>query len=1803
MNFKYFFSYFILLFLISCVGTVQQADTPSSLQIPSEVITFNYTGLTTARAIANDKIEVEFMPSTGNPEEISYSLYVNDSTTPVNLDPQSILTTVGGRLLYTVEGLQTNTEYKLKLRAKNLKTGAQSDNEQTFFTRTFDNRVANFRGITGLQLVPGQAQNSIVATWVPSLMTGLFEASTFDPVYYEVTSISQVGGPENLNNPNYQGTDRRVTLVPTPPMRATPLSNPSNLTISNLTPGTKYYVQVRALHRLYYDNLLTNPTLYPKEINSRFFSVTTETPTGLSDFKVNSVILSNINNVDGFTGFNVFWQPGIGTYTGYRIFARRYDGVADPAIDDKLNEATLVSMNTNGSYVAATTLETSKKITGLIANSFYQVKIALCKIPSCPLEASNPDAGILSNLKVIKTFPNLAPFTGINSIESPTSFSLIDQLRLRFDAPVLSSGFATNLEFYCVNPSDFTQMVKFNGATPISGSPVSRCNGLYLSGSAPSLELFTSQTVRGTFIDGASQYCFAATPAIIGYGPEVRTETNKRIVRCIVPQIQAPTTSQFPGVKQNCSVSGTTANVKWNLPTAGIYSNFIVFYKEKVSGTNFDFTQGILNNASYLKSPNLASSVVEYNITNLTPGKTYQVGVLTIADQTAPNPDYYSEFNINIKDCAVPLPTATFKGFHRIFAIGPKIDGRYPNDPATKTFPANSRIYEALNASGIPYETAMENTTTISNQPGVTNFTNPPGRDFGTNFNAEFDGEPESVTKVMASKSGIISLAWEEVDLSTGLTTFQANQPAAPASRTGRRYGYRILRSSDNQLTWQDLTKTYGLIYSQTFSYRVRSNVTPVSKRMAFFTDYSVKDLQSVHDENSGQDIERARVYYYKIIPVFDNQAVNYTNPSASLVKVSLPPANMALVHRWMANRARCLEIGKTPDINSNYSCDYNGIGSVPKISPAIVGQTKLDQNADLLVDRFEVSCQYTRGDRVSDPSVGASVFELGSAKRDSSNDMNHFPLFKGYAASDSESNAIPFKGCTGAYVRSRGATGTADDYPANFTAEYSKLLQGDCIGDHFDDIPFINEVPYSFPANCSAQAYSEGSYNRIQINLPGTPNSSVVVSPYVCSNVDETNPQNYLDRYFTIWASNIVAQSEFLAVFYNNRVAPGDQIDRGSIVMGPVAGSLTAYESKSTPSQLYSSDDSSTCFVNLSYLSYASINPNEFMMPRWISINEFNKKLKFNNVTNQNLLTKKISELIDVRSDGTSFYNGNFGDGSNANFTLPPSNLRSSHRFRESSLLGRVMTSNSSKLPPLTRLSPLSANSICSTYAVQTGFGTDSGYFSPTEQKKSKRLLRRSEFLTAAIWPNTYSSSTITSLELSNSIGNCNTGVRNNAGSTVIKGNILNNNISMYSKPNTGTADAPLVTGSSPFNVLASQPESSHSANCMSQFGIQDLVGNVEEYNSERLFCDFSQDSIMIGTVDPTYVEGSNMVNKGDGGLELAIGDDFDSPYILKSGVPKNINHPSTLEVRYRSDPNIKNTDARPWVKIGADNGYCSYVDNDSRNRTDVNNAVIFRSVNGLWNNIFLPGGNLNTNLVRKAQVSDQESVLTFRNGDGRFLDFGTLSLGPYFGYSNTLSLNNTNITATEYSAKSKYFNPIVGFPIICNGTSCEDPLLAGVTNDNTSISTTSFATNLTVNDVTPLITDYPIGGSQIYNIGTSEFNYFSYTRTVENDAAPGASFGILAYILVDSPEDPSNPQLVYLNYPQDFQAGTELIFTRLSWRTSRITEFNSVSGSGSNNSRAGRFSASFIDARSSNSGTSRSNTGFRCGTLINEE
>jgi hypothetical protein len=234
------------MFMVACVGTVKDknsklgnitTDTSTSNEIP-------FTGLSKANPVSHNKIELFFLPAKGDQNMLSYEIYVNGSPVPIKIDGNTLTLTASGLCRTVVTGLSTNTSYSFNMKVKEVGGVSSSllDPSKSLTAKTFSNETADFLGISSVTLGSGSAgKNTVIVKWLPAKTEG-FEIAPKpnDPVGYEVTYISQLGGSGNLNTPGYNGLDRVTIKEPTTPSSSI-LSKLTEKTISGLSPGVVFF--------------------------------------------------------------------------------------------------------------------------------------------------------------------------------------------------------------------------------------------------------------------------------------------------------------------------------------------------------------------------------------------------------------------------------------------------------------------------------------------------------------------------------------------------------------------------------------------------------------------------------------------------------------------------------------------------------------------------------------------------------------------------------------------------------------------------------------------------------------------------------------------------------------------------------------------------------------------------------------------------------------------------------------------------------------------------------------------------------------------------------------------------------------------------------------------------------------------------------------------------------------------------------------------------------------------------------------------------------------------------------------------------------------------------------------------------------------------------------------------------------------------------------------------------------------------------------------------------------------------------
>lgn len=1848
----------MLFVLSSCVGTVQDAKVKLNNLFEEDKNTLNFPGLEEARAVSHNKVELEFTPVGDSNPNLKYLLYINNSISPIEINPDSLDKAASGRVRYLVDGLAIDSKYKFKLRLKNTQTGTFSKNEKELTADTFDNKTADFKGITSVTKVNGQSDTSVRVDWVSALMAGSTTTGPWDPLYYEVTIIGQ-GGVANLNNPAYTGPDKRKIRVPPSPTNLSPFNytNWTTLVVGSLEPNTQYYVQVRAVNRLY-DEFLQDPdvTIIPvdKEINTKFMTIRTDPATGVFDFNVESFKAVPGAGSQAKTRIINSWIPASGTFVGYRLFYMQCTGpqcntesevMGTDLLTDEIMEDIVAGSVPNGGYIASNVLTsptTSYALTGLDPYKWYQLKLVACRNTGCSKDSGD---AIASSLRAVRTAPILAPFSGLTAIRHPDTATSMDQINLQFDVPDLSTGYADRMEFFCINPDsvteaqddlEYTQIIP--GST-VAGSPVARCNGISICGPNASdcdsdslnytLSTGTSVRLKGIKTDG-TRYCFAAFPAIRDEVEEVPATdpTQDWIVRCITPEVKTPTIAEFSGISSSCNVVNNTIGVTWQKPVAGIYSAYRVLWR-KISGSDtYSFSDAATDvkdnkvntvNSPYGASPTLDPDTLNYTISDLRPGTRYKIGVLT---QTLGADIKWSEYNTNIKDCVTAMPRYKFEEWTRIFAIGPKVDGRFPykrdyiDGIAVRSIMTDAYVYEAINHDGVPYELSINNVDNTVDLDGV--YFKAPGSYGGTyspaGFGDDFDGAPGSLgdgsgTLIAASNRGVVSLAWRDVTLDFLANEFKDCQvnsgeatansycyrnPAGlltlPTQKKDRRYGYKVFRSADNRLSWQDITKSStdadtvngsSLIYAKDYSYYKRADQAATVERMAFFTDYSVQAMKTEPTQAS-----KARIYWYRIIPYFDNKQISLDPTQSGLtnapneIKVILPPDNMALMHRWMANRQACNEIerGAMIDKAAHYTCAYNGFGAKAKGFPWNPTNTVVDLGGHMLIDRFELGCNYTRGDVNALPTnEGNSQFD-----RDAIYDgfASQLAEFRGYATNEdgSDNTSKRFMGCAQRQAGSFSSTLVQIPWGAgmNTQSNYRKFIQGDCVG--YGVIRMAGSDCTASPDDAIVSTYAvPGSF----FEAPGGGDPGDIELD--CANSTPTKPTVSGEYFSLAHRKNVIIQSEFAGVMHHTY--------RGNALYinpeGPTGNTLNWSGDEAAHGKMNS------CYINLAAIGPAASNSN--WIARWFPVNDLE-------------IVKGTADLTH-NTIGQLSANGNLYNATTYRF--PDAGMHNDARFGDNTKIGRVVSSNSAKLPPITNLSTNMAQSLCSAYEVEVGFSNNGSNFLNLSLPKQKRLMGRQELVSASAWPEasdngypenydykeTTASPRITTIEGSNNPGYCVDNGKAQGQNVPTHATTMGANMTRRYYP---IGEAPTGAGNGSTVLFGGSSHNdgngtTQSQLCVSKYGIQDLIGNAAEITTDRIFCDYGADKLYFGR----YESGQGYE------LESARMPDYDGTGeedIIWLGA-KVLKETGTGDVELVSGTS---TQGRMWADISPNSGYCSLVD-DVDPGTGYGTLVSrFRDNNDNFINVLKPDQTLNTDMVKRSNPIVQTNIDKLRNGDGYFLNFGTNTPGPYLQRSNSWALSKSGITYDNGMALGPYFNPIIGLTMRCPGSTCNQ------SEDNMIASTSYFMDDpdSPKPGVEPSIPRFPAGNSQLMNYGISETSYVGGSTSFSIDFSdPMARRGTqdvvyeIKILLNGSVQYSRMPMRSWalMQFGNFANAGIQN-FSKLRFDLPRGSALHFTHGADATSSKTGRYSLQTLIGSRLGAQRTGAYTAARCGVLIED-
>ncbi|NOT78234.1 MAG: fibronectin type III domain-containing protein [Bacteriovoracaceae bacterium] len=639
-----------------------------------------------------------------------------------------------------------------------------------------------------------------------------------------------------------------------------------------------------------------------EDLNSKFIAKKTLTSLPILFGGISTISIPSTSA--GFSTINLTWSPGTGNYDRYKVFASK-DPVSSfntSAVDKLITTITDLSQNQVSINVPD-------------AHTVWYLAVVACSDSGCTNSQGQ------NIIKYIKTSPPVASFNGIKALTQPLGGEGLSALDIVWDLPDGNSGVYDEIRIYKsdINGNFDPFLNRIDNITYDVGNP-----------STIGVSLRSSTFLRVNGLPTGTQSCFVAlaysTSPIDPANPDGRTGLT-RVVKCATPQYNIP---GFSGVKLGCTnQTAKTFKVSWNIPSPrGTYEDFEIYYKEGSSG--FDISAALAGAIGYTKKV-VTSDQLNYTLTNLLMNTTYQILVKSHFYNSVNN-THYRDNNSIVTTCLTSSPLVAQGPWHELFAIGPKFNG--------------------LNGMPIP-----EKLTPISGAiDGKTDLSINKDQ-WKHQYPIESQGTDLGVSE---STDGIIRISWEDMILSDDLGKLR-DYNSVP--NTGYKV-YRVLHNPVFGSTGPTLTDNAwvlahtGFIQAPSVDMNLfnRFSTAPVNKAFAQFVDYSL-----IHPYNI--DIARANeatVYWYKIEPWYNGKKLSYSTISSdAVVRMILPPKNTSFIHRWMSNKQICDDMGLPYYRSNQYKCEYTGLGAV---YDSVEGKYYYDMKGDMLVDRFEMGCNFSRG-------------------------------------------------------------------------------------------------------------------------------------------------------------------------------------------------------------------------------------------------------------------------------------------------------------------------------------------------------------------------------------------------------------------------------------------------------------------------------------------------------------------------------------------------------------------------------------------------------------------------------------------------------------------------------------------------------------------------------------------------------------------------------------------------------------------------------------------------------------------------
>lgn len=620
----------IVLITISCVGTIEDENPISTKGAGTSKEPTYFDGVYKVVPISDEKAEVYFFPANELASEITYVVSYDGLKVPHTFAGELLSPDYRGLLSVTISGLQPNTTYSFTVQTEKT-DGTVSYSDKVESATTFSNVTADFVGISNVANLAGvSGKNSLMVSWTAAYREGsvIFPREP-DPVNYEITLLNaNEATPSAFDDESLSDTARKVVLA-----QGTKISH----TVNGLTPNTKYYIRVRAIHQGYIDN--AGDVTYKKEENNKYIEFATLGGAESLNFEADSLGINPLPGAAGKNGFFINWGVVAGAFDHYRLYYKKTSDLSDWNTYIGTRNTTCNGLEGGVWNCQRIDYEASSfTLTDLDSFTEYDMYLVICPEASCATDVS-----LFTTTNPYKTVPEIIKYSGIQAIDPPRYFYSLNEMYIKIPSIDISQGYLDGLLVELKQRPE--------GPSRLNDVILNHPNGTVTDITVKPFDYLVDREIVVTGLDPETiyDYCFSVFPYYIDNGTLVEVRENATQM-CQFLTAFPPTVGEFNGPIA-ANATNSIVSLSWQAPTKGIYDKYRAIIR--TDGAPFSLSAAIDHIRNNPGQTLYVMQEVDYlalgTIFTGVPSGTYYMGVWTYFTDS----DSYSS-NTNLLTVTVP---------------------------------------------------------------------------------------------------------------------------------------------------------------------------------------------------------------------------------------------------------------------------------------------------------------------------------------------------------------------------------------------------------------------------------------------------------------------------------------------------------------------------------------------------------------------------------------------------------------------------------------------------------------------------------------------------------------------------------------------------------------------------------------------------------------------------------------------------------------------------------------------------------------------------------------------------------------------------------------------------------------------------------------------------------------------------------------------------------------------------------------------------------------------------------------------